>query len=71
MKKLILSLILLTGAIPGFSSQWIGINSSNPVAAKISLVSSDLVQSRVKKRVTHGNCRRPGSAKTHDIPGNP
>ena len=55
MKKLILSLIILTGAIPVFSSQWIGISSSSPVAAKISLVSSDLVQSRVQFTVAGFN----------------
>ncbi|MGA2824245.1 MAG: C25 family cysteine peptidase [Bacteroidales bacterium] len=48
MKKLILSLIILSIVTPGFSSRWIGISSSNPVAAKISLVSSDLVHSRVQ-----------------------
>ena len=48
MKKLVISLIILIVAIQGFSSRWIGISSSTPVAAKISLVSSDLVQSRVQ-----------------------
>ena len=48
MKKLYLSLFILLAVTPGFSSRWIGISSSNPVSAKISLVSSDLVQSRVQ-----------------------
>ncbi len=47
MKKLYFSLFILLAVTPGFSSQWIGINSSNPVAAKIFLVSSDQLQSRV------------------------
>ena len=48
MKKLVISLFILLSATPGFSSQWIGISSSNPSAAKITLVSSDIVQSRVQ-----------------------
>lgn len=48
MKKLYFSLFILLFAIPAFSSNWIGISSSTPVAAKVSLVSSDLVQSRVQ-----------------------
>jgi PKD repeat protein len=71
MKKLILSLIILTGAIPGFSSRWIGISSSNPVAAKISLVSSDLVQSRVQFTIAgfnlHDVMTPKGSAYSLDI----
>ncbi len=47
MKKLYFSLFILFAVIPAFSSRWIGISSINPLAAKISLVSSDQVQSRV------------------------
>jgi PKD repeat protein len=47
MKKLFISFCILLAAIPGFSSRWMNISSTNPVAAKISLVSSDEIQSRV------------------------
>lgn len=48
MKKLILSFFILFAVIPGFSSKWIGISSSSPVPAKISLVSSNGSLSRVR-----------------------
>jgi hypothetical protein len=48
MKKLIFSFFILLSVTPGFSSRWIGISSQNPVAAKISLVSSDLTLSKVQ-----------------------
>jgi PKD repeat protein len=47
MKKFLLAFCILLAAIPGFSSRWIAISNTNPVAAKISLVSSDETQSRV------------------------
>ena len=47
MKKILLSFLFLLLFTSGFSSHWIGINSSFPSAAKIALVSSDLSKSTV------------------------
>ncbi|MCX6247557.1 MAG: C25 family cysteine peptidase [Bacteroidetes bacterium] len=48
MKKLFVAFFILLAATPGFSARWIGISSPTQVAARVSLVSSDVTHSRIQ-----------------------